>query len=335
MFCNKIGIYRVNSINIKGELMKLRGIDFGPVFGASGVQGFFGEEYAFHKVTDPFGKLFNGVTFVAKTTTLDKKIGNMPLKKDGITPKELFPKCIYVDFRKGVVLNAVSISGPGAKALFEDGRWQERTEPFFLSFMSVKETIEERLEELRGFLILLRRHLPLFLARIGLQINYLCPNIGQKIKWDELVDESRTGLEMAAELCIPLMPKLNFLTPIEVAHAIAENKHCDALCVSNTIHWGKLPDKIDWERLFGSKISPLVDFGGGGYSGAGLSPFVHDYIQEMRYAGIKKPINAGGGILCPNDVDTLRKADSIFLGTIRIVRWWRMRKTIERAYELF
>lgn len=318
--------------------MKLRGINFGPVLGASGVQSFFGEGYPFHKVTNPFGlfgDLFKGVTFVAKTTTLNKREGNMPLKKDGITPREMKPDCIRVNFPEGVVLNSVGLSGPGAEALFEDGRWQERTEPFFLSFMSLGSTAEERLEDLKSFLILLRKYMPLFKAPIGLQKNELCPNVGQKISWSELIDESRIGLEMAAELNIPLMPKLNVLTPIEVAHAISESKYCDALCISNTIPWGELPERIDWEGLFGGKTSPLAHFGGGGLSGKPLLPIVCDWVKEARYAGIKKPINAGGGILCPDNVNVLHKADSISLGVITMLRWWRMQKTIKRAHELF
>ena len=48
--------------------MRLRNIDFGPVFGASGVQGFFGEGYLHHKFLRFLGLNFDGCTFVAKTT---------------------------------------------------------------------------------------------------------------------------------------------------------------------------------------------------------------------------------------------------------------------------
>jgi len=58
----------------------MRGIDFGPVWGASGVLGFFGEGYWYHRYWKPFGLNFSGVTFVAKTTTLKERSGNMPLK---------------------------------------------------------------------------------------------------------------------------------------------------------------------------------------------------------------------------------------------------------------
>ena len=111
--------------------MRLREINFGPVLDGSGVEGFFGEGYWFHKFLRPLGLNFNGCAFVAKTATLKPRKGNMPLKDDGITPKELKPKCVKVKLFKGVALNAVGLSGPGAIALFEDGRWQKRTRPFF------------------------------------------------------------------------------------------------------------------------------------------------------------------------------------------------------------
>src|SRR3989338_5663965 len=105
--------------------MVLRGIDFRHILGGSGTQGFFGEGYPFHKILKPLGLNFEGSTFVAKTTTLRSRKGNLPLKEDGITPAEFFPECIKVYFCKGIVLNAVGLSGPGAKFLFEDGRWQK------------------------------------------------------------------------------------------------------------------------------------------------------------------------------------------------------------------
>ena len=152
--------------------MKLRNIDFGPVTDASGVRGFFGEGYPYHKFMRPFGLNFKGATFVAKTTTLLPRTGNMPLKKDCITPQNLLPSCVVVKPFKGIALNAIGLSGPGADFLFKQGRWQERTKPFFLSFMSVESTKKSRLEELCEFVTIFKRHLQNFKAPVGLQINY-------------------------------------------------------------------------------------------------------------------------------------------------------------------
>ena len=72
--------------------MILRGINFGKVWGASGVQGFYGEGYWYHKYLKPFGLDFEGMTFVSKTVTRYQRIGNMQLKNE--RPARLFPDCI-------------------------------------------------------------------------------------------------------------------------------------------------------------------------------------------------------------------------------------------------
>jgi len=315
--------------------MRIHGIYFGPIFDASGAEGFFGEGYAHHKFFRLLGLTFDGCAFVAKTTTLNARAGNMPMKKDGITPKERKPKCIKIYFRKAMMLNAVALSGPGAKALFEINRWQKRTMPFFLSFMSVENTAEARTAELEKFVDLFANYLPDFLAPVGLQINYSCPNVG--LNPNELIDEVKTGISIASALDIPLMPKFNVLAPVKAVKEISEKLYCDAICISNTIPWGKLPERINWKKLFGFDISPLAKFGGGGLSGRPLFPLVVEWITEARKIGIKKPINAGGGILCANDVDTLHNAgaSSIFIGSVVNLRPWRVKKIIDQAYEVF
>jgi len=103
--------------------MQLRGVNFQPVWDASGVRNFFGEGYPYHWPLKPFGLNFKGSTFVAKTTTLLPREGKMPLVKIGKHwyPREIKPACIYVDRKQGLALNAVSLSGPGAAALFATG----------------------------------------------------------------------------------------------------------------------------------------------------------------------------------------------------------------------
>ena len=89
--------------------MILQGIDFGPVWCASGARGWFGEGYWFHKLIP--GLDFSNSTFVSKTTTLNARKGNMLLNERG-EAKERFPKCVVVNLRKGIVLNSVGLSGP-------------------------------------------------------------------------------------------------------------------------------------------------------------------------------------------------------------------------------
>lgn len=307
--------------------MKLRGIDFGRVWGASGVQGFFGEGYWFHSLFRPVGLDFKGMTFVAKTTTLDKRAGNMPLDQD-FRPRQLFPGCVIVKFRSGITLNSVGLSGPGAGPLFNRGLWQARRESFLLSFMSVAQSREQRLEELRGFVALFNSHRRMFRGPVGLQINYSCPNVGLHV--DELVREVADGLDAASVLGIPLVPKFNVVFPVEAARDISTCPSCDGLCITNTIPWGQLPDKIDWSSLFGSVESPLKHLGGGGLGGRPLLPLLMSWLRDAREVGITKPINAGGGILSAADGQAVLwgGANSIFLGSVAMLRPWRVRGII-------
>jgi len=322
-------------------MTKIRGIDFGPVWGASGIQGFFGEGYWFHKLVP--GLNFKGMTFVAKTTTLHARQGNMPLKSS-LRPQSLFPSCVVVKPLEGVTLNAVGLTGPGADVLFDDGRWQSRTEPFLLSFMSVAKTSRERFDEAVDFGTELARRQPEFKTPFGLQVNVSCPNTGHAT--EELIEDVK-GILLAlkntrAGLNIPLIVKVNALFDVKALSAI--EAHCDGICVSNTIPWGAAPHRIDWGGLFGESpvldwaaggpVSPLAKLGGGGLGGRPLLQLVAEWVKAARAAGWAKHINAGGGILRPSDVDVLAAAgaDSVFLGSIAMLRGWRVAKTIKRAH---
>jgi len=328
--------------------MKLRGIEFEPIFCAAGARGFFGEKYLHQRLMGPLGPNFKNSTFVAKTTTLQANKGNMPMKEDGVTPKEFMPRCILPNFRygkialslkmfrEGCMLNAVGLSGPGAKALFEDGRWQKRNKPFFLSFMSVGKTPKERIDEFEEFVKMFAFYLPEFNAKVGLQMNESCSNVGLDL--DCVVNETKTKLKIASVLGVPLMPKFNILTPIKAVREISQSLDCDAVCISNTIHWNDLPRvKIDRTKLFGSEISPLGEFGGGALSGPILLPLVVDWLTRAEDADILKPINAGGGIFSQKDLPPLLKLEvmSTFIGSVASLRPWRVKKIIRKAHELF
>jgi hypothetical protein len=131
--------------------MILRGQNWPNVYNASGARGFSGEGYPFHKPWRPFGLDYTGSCFVAKTTTLEPRLGNMPLDEN-LRPRELLPKCIVVKLIQGVVLNAVGLSGPGLSALL--ARWlasPRQSEPWTVSFMPVAKTALERIEEAAKF----------------------------------------------------------------------------------------------------------------------------------------------------------------------------------------
>lgn len=324
-----------------------------PVWGMSGVQNFFGEGYPFHAIIKRlFGKrfTFDGALFVAKTTTFAPHAGNMPMQDDGVTPKDFRPACIIAgpwQWLSGVMLNAVGLSGPGAQALLDRNEWQQRQVPFMVSFMSIAKSPDEeqgvrlRLVEFARFIEVLRSHR--FLARMMLQINVTCPNVGVAEKSASLFRKECEGyLALVAEHMpqLEVIFKINVYTNIGVMVDLQSHPQFVGVCVSNTLPWATL---TRWQqiRYFPTSLitgkSPLRHLGGGGLSGKPLLALVADWVWRARLAGFRKHINAGGGILCPNDVDRLKKAwaDSISIGSVAALRPWRMRAIINRAYEIF
>jgi dihydroorotate dehydrogenase len=308
---------------------------FGPVWGASGVQGFFGEGYRFHRYLGPLAPDFDGLTFVAKTTTLKERVGNTPLD-DNFKPLEMFPKSVHVGVRGfwyGYTLNAWGLSGPGAEKLLATRRWQNRTMPFMTSFMTVAGSPEEQLAEVVEFSNLLSQHNRAFVGEFGIQLNLSCPNTDADT--GKLIKEAARFLDAMSIIKRPVIVKVSIdMDPKAVAEIAAHNV-CNALCVSNTVKFGKLPDKINWDKLYG-KTSPLAHLGGGGLSGAPLLPLVAEYVLRLRALGVTKHINAGGGILCPRDVLTLVNAgaNSVSLGCMAMLRPWRVQSTIRYAHSI-
>ena len=318
--------------------MKLRGIDYGNILGASGVQGFFGEGYPFHRLLGPLGPDFTGMGFVAKTTTLYKNQGNMPLTKD-YEPKELKPRCIWLSPWRMTPLNVVGLSGPGAQELLNRFKWQGRAEPFTISFMPIGGTLEERLEETRRFTAVLKRHLDMFRGKVCLQINITCPNVG--LDTAKLVAEITQLLDIAAELGIPLVPKLNLLVPPKTAVEISKHPACDAICTTNSIPFGKMENEIRWGKIFPNG-SPLKQrgFKEGGLSGPYLLPLVAQWIDRAYEAGMEKPMNVGGGIMHSSYIEYLMEyglrpgIDSVFIGSVAMLRPWRVQGIIKHANQI-
>lgn len=312
--------------------MKLRGIDFSNVLGASGVQGFFGEGYWFHKIWSPFGLNFAGMTFVAKTATLLPRKGNMSLTRR-YTPRYPFPGCVKARLLRGVMLDSVGLSNPGIGALLGTGRWQKQTKPFLLSIMSLADTPKKRLDELRLIVEMIGFAKDSFSAPFGLQINLSCPNTGHDPR--ELIGESAKVLEIAASLGVPVMPKYSIaFAPIQAVRELGDHSGCDAICVSNTLPFGW--QGVDWQSVWGSKTSPLAKLGGGGLSGKTLCPLVCEWITRLRDAGFTKPINGGGGVLCSENVNRYHYAgaSSLFLGSVAVLRPWRVEGIINQANNL-
>ena len=299
----------------------INNIDFGPVWAMSGLLNFYGEGWPYHKILKIFGINFNPITLVSKTVTLLPNQGNMPLKKN-LMPVELIPKSVYLNFLHKHALNAVSLSGPGADEILSSKKLQEKTKPFQLSFMSVAESSEERLSEFSRFMEILLREYLSYQTKIGLQLNVTCPNTKHDNPEMKEILRMLDMCEPLAEKGIAIILKVSVETPVENIMIFGTHKNCHGICTSNTVSFGNLPEKINWEKLF-PKGSPLLKRNlnvpkPGGLSGSPLLPLVLEQIKELRKAGFSKHINGGGGILYKGDVDKILEAgaDSISIGTV-------------------
>ncbi|MFH0892474.1 MAG: hypothetical protein V1867_06880 [Candidatus Falkowbacteria bacterium] len=319
------------------EGLVLRGVDFGTVFTASGTLNFFGEGWPYHRWYKMlFRKRFDfrGASFISKTTTFPARAGNMPLDRN-LQPTSLFPDCVRVYFRKGAVLNSVGLSGPGAVELLKRKKWQARPKPFMISFMSLGSALEQKIEEADKFVGLLLKAKPEFRAPFGIQVNVSCPNTGHPTK--ELINDSLSILEAFRPLSVPLDLKIGVADALSAGVSfikeIENSGRCDCLTCSNTIPWGKLPEQINWRKIFGSDISPLAHLGGGGLSGQELKPIVVNWLKAVRRAGISMPVKAGGGILNSQDARDYIKAgaSALEIGCVAILRPWNVQSIIRTS----
>ena len=308
--------------------MRLQDIQFGPVWAASGALGFFKDGYWFHHnpLLSP-----DGMTFVAKTTTTYRIIGNMPIDPVTWRPRAWFPKCIWWNFARGIAMNSVGLTNFGIKLALRTGRWQGLTSPFMLSYMSMGDSEDDRIQDARQYVVILKPELKNFDAPVALQVNLSCPNTGDNLK--KLTLEAVGILRILKELMIPLVPKFNVLTSPEMVEHIAERVVIDAVCVSNAIPYYELRNQIDWAKLVGD-FSPLEQFGGGALSGNAISPLVMKWLQEAQRIGLSVPINACGGIMSIEQSQRARAlgAKSISLATVLMLRPWRVRGIIHDAH---
>lgn len=328
----------------------LRGAQFSPVWGASGVSNFHSQiHYWFHWWLRPFGHDFTGTTDAAKTSTLPPRAGNMPLKEDGVTPKERFPRCIYVDRLLDLALNAVSLSGPGFEALIEMDLWQKLARDYQISLMSLAKTPEARLAELSECFRLVNYLAKQSRSPVGAQINGSCPNGGLDPR--SLVNEMRPVLDAAEEVIdrrIPVGVKLGPDAHPEAGARIAAHPRCDFLVVLNTLKFGSHPTwatetpPVDWKKLFGTSDpaqSPIAKrFPGfpGGLSGLPLRPFVIEWVRKARALGVTKHINAGSQFTRKHLLEAKAAgADSVAIGSISFLHPLNVRPLIRDALEIF
>ena len=333
--------------------MKLKSITFNSVWGQSGILGFFGkgDEYPHHKIYKLlfglFGFSFRGMTFVAKTITLEPRIypenSNTELR-DGYRLKQWFPSSIWVSvksFIKGYVLNAVGLANPGTSAMFAYGKWQERKVPFQLSVMPMAGSVEEKVREMEEFCAIVESQMVFhrFYHPYGIQVNFSCPNTGHDQKQDpsEIIAILKVFQEKLPQ--VPIIPKFDLLIDQEVI--VQLKPYFDAFMIGNTLPFGKKMNSSWWKNLFPNGSPLLKHFGGkfsGGLSGKPLFPILVGWLQKMEELDPTVTIVAGGGITTKADITTLSEfqcVKAVALGSVAITRPWRMQGLINHGNKIF
>ena len=306
---------------------------FGPVWDGAGVRGFSGEGYWYHKLVP--GLNFTGSTFVSKTITTYGTKGNMELTSD-YRPKRFVPDCIHVDWRGKQALNVINLSGPAVNEFLDTRRWQSIQEPFLISFMPVlSEDHGLHASEVSHFVGIVKTHQKEFkTSALGIQLNITCPNAN--VYLPALLNKAVPLVKELQRLGLPVVIKLNLLVPPEAAARIAGETGC-AITIANTIPFGEVLSKSWWDTAFPNG-SPLKKRGylPGGLSGKMLLPRVADWVDEFRRYDTVTHVNAGGGILHPDDVHVLADAgaSSIFFASVAMIRPWLVRSIIERGHKL-
>lgn len=339
--------------------MKIRGIEFGNVICTSVASNFFGEAWPqiawLHKMIPGFGKAQDQTTLMTRTTTWSArdgiKKGSMPLDENYF-PKELIPDCLIINWIHGWMLDATGLTGPGAKVLFEDGRWQAMTKPFILSFMPVGESHLDRINETRLFMEELARRRRDFCAPFALQLDISCPNVGHK--QSEIFCELHEMLKVINRHIkdLPVIVKFNVLIRHDDILRIAQTGLIDAITISDILPWGQVLKEYIWGRiakgveapeeeqlLHGCRYrSPLRERGingDGGLSGDLVRDPILQWIRKARNIGVGLTIIASG-ITKPEHVIEMRDAgaDMAAIGSVRLLKPWHFKAIVHQAISL-
>jgi dihydroorotate dehydrogenase len=326
-------------------MIRFRGLSFKSSFIASGGVNFFGEGWRQHKLFRMFpGFTPKKATFIAKTATIGKRMpkpenkgngqGNMIIDWEKLQPIKLFPDCIKVDLLRDRMTNSVGLTNPGIKNLLNRGIWQNLRFPFFLSYMPVKPTREERLAETRKYTKMIKVRLASFSTYLGQEFNPSCPNAGHLS--DEFYRETSEHLEILNEIGIPLIAKFDNLVPIDLIKKIEASGLCDGFDIPNSLKYGEKIHKVNWKEMNYLTDSLIEQYGTCGYSGRENFELAIEIIREARQAGVKSPIICGG-ISNKKDVHTAKKAgaNAISIGRALNTRFWRVKGIINEAEKVF
>ncbi len=328
-----------------------------PVIASSGMMGFFGEGYPYHKILYPFKIAFKGITFQSKTATADLngRLGNMDMKEDWLTPKDFKPTCLSADIFFAVGVNNISLTNMGLKKLLEKNIWQNMEGEVHLSIMLLGKTSEERMTEAHFIAECFMREKKKFKAsKVFLHWNISCPNTGHDAQKDFL-ESFHDEYLMLAQIGWPIMLKVGWQFPFEVAREIQKLDRIYGFVAINTIPFDELPEE-DKSMFFHENyntahypplklyISPLDKHqnsfrvkGRGGVSGKPIRRHALNWIKGARKCGITKPIIGGGGILNPYNVWQFKKAGATAIspGSITFLRPWNLLLVVLTAKFLF
>lgn len=324
-------------MSLKFDCPRYGEVDFGPIFCAPFVRGFFGSMHWPLYILYFFGLTWKGTGFAAKTVTLYRRKGNVKTDING-NVWSLWTKAIYFSFWKDCFVNAFGLGNPGLKQCLALNHWQQRKDPFILSFTSISGDKENRLLDASGIVKRLLAVIDDFKVPFAIQWGVGCPNAGtyRNMDWDTIADEVIEIFDIFRPLGVPLILNCNAFIPTEIVHKL--HAHVDAFWIGNTIPVGH--PSIDWEKIFKGGVSPLIRRGmkdfPGGYSGPEAWTLTINKVIDIRTYGIKTPIVAGNGLRYAWQIWEIQEmgADAVFMGSI-ILRPWRMRTMIRTAHVYF
>lgn len=342
----------VRQTNLNTKNMKTKNYFSKAVIAASGSLGFIGEGYKHYKLLNFLTLGFfnfmikNWIVFQSKTTTAFANKGNAELAEDGFSLKKAKPNCVAVGLF-GMV-NNFSLSGPGLRFFLKNGTWYKINGEFHLSIMLIGKTSEARIKEALYIVYLLDKYLWMFNeSKVFLNWNISCPNTGHDAQSD-FIKTFNQEYEILSSLELPILVKVGWQFPIEVAKQLQELPWIYGFVAINTIPFNELPNETK-RKYFergddGRFISPLdkyQDFfevkGRGGVSGSPIRKYALAWIKNAREQGITKPIIGGGGIMNPYNVWQFKKAGAIAisLGSCISLRFWNLPFIILMAKILF
>jgi dihydroorotate dehydrogenase len=320
-------------------------VEFGPVFTAPGVPGLVGEGHPYQRAYRlVLGDIYEGgITPAYKTFTMPPRDGNMPLREDGLTPRQLIPRCVKVRWLSGHTVNCVGLSSHGARFYFDLHEYEKKEHPFVITFMSAATKHEKRMAEWDEFIEMLAvEYLPLFPkdTHFAIVANHGCPNVGvdHSLLFDEINEIHDKASRLTNEFGIPIGANFSPVNPLEGIMRAANHPKCAFLWIGNTIRFGY--EEIDWQRVWGSATSPLLKyFPGqpGGLSGPACLEYTIRCILALRAKGVTLPIVGGNGIQSVEAAALVfaAGADAIALGIVGLVRPWRVRRIIKFAHEYY